>query len=176
MDDDSIMPVYRIQDEDRSFLRTDLGTRVSGPDPVTTIEQAIGTYDGRLFIVGDYAVEQAIRAGHEPDLAIIDHRREREPYHGDIELPEHARYTTQNRSGTVSDDAYTVVGEALDALPAIIEVDGEEDLLGLAVIDHGETGDMLLFGAPGIDGEEGVKRVMMDDAIKKTVNEMITCP
>lgn len=170
------MPVYRIQDEDRSFLRTDLGTLVSGPDPVTTIEHAVGSHDGRLFIVGDYAVEQAIRAGHEPGLAIIDHRREREPYQGDIELPDHARYIAQNHAGTVSDEAYAIVKEALDALPAIIEIDGEEDLLGLAVIAHAETGDMLLFGAPGIDGPEGVKRVMIDDTIKETVDEMIAHP
>ncbi|MCJ7429213.1 MAG: GTP-dependent dephospho-CoA kinase family protein [Candidatus Nanohaloarchaeota archaeon QJJ-5] len=166
------MTVYEKQDADTSFLRTELGTVVTADDPVQTITKAVGRTNGQLFIVGDFAVESAIDAGIEPDIAIIDHMCEREPYQPEIELPDHTRYSAPNRAGQISDEAYSIVGQAMENRPALIEIEGEEDLLGLAIIDHSPTGHHLLFGAPGIDGPAGVKHVTITDELKQTVTAM----
>lgn len=170
------MTVYRVKDADTSFLRTELGTLVTGPDAITTIEQAVADSTRPLYIVGDYAVETAQKADIKPDLAVIDYKRERKPYEPEIALPDYNQLHAANEQGTITKNAYETVKTALDSLPALVEIDGEEDLIGLAVIALGEPGGTLLFGSPGIHDEEGVKRVEITEPLQKTVTEMLSPP
>jgi hypothetical protein len=119
--------------------------------------------------VGDATTERLMSMGIIPSIQIVDgvERRERR------ELPA-KRYAREirciNPAGAVSNDALKAVKEALGSeKPVRILVEGEEDLLGVAVLALAPDGSVMFYGQP----LEGLVAVVINNKSRKKFGEVI---
>lgn len=151
---------YELETDDLDALRG-AGTLYHGGDPVWNARRCLAGTEQPVYAVGDVAAESLLEAGASPALVVTDGRTRRTAYSAALDLDEYATYTAENPAGRITEEAYDAVRDALDNAPAHIDVEGEEDLLGLAVVAHA-TGGTLVYGDPGIDGPEGLRAVNVE--------------
>lgn len=161
-DDEGADLYYALETGDLEVLRG-AGTLYHGPDAVVNARRCLAGADEPVYAVGDVAAESLLDAGASPALVVTDGKTHRTPYEADIALDERTTYTVRNQAGGITEAAYDAVKTAMDDAPAHLAVEGEEDLLGLAVVDHAEHGT-LVYGDPGIDGPEGLRAVDVSEA------------
>ncbi len=124
--------------------------------------------DMRLYTVGDVVTHRAVSAGLRPDIGIIDgfsmrNPCIREPY----SFPR--RLTAKNPPGTITDELIAAIEEASRKPPALIVVEGEEDLAVVPLVLIAPAGGVVLYGQPG----EGVVLKEIDDESKRRAAELI---
>lgn len=171
------MPVYRLRDKDKKFLREGFGELFSGSEPIENAESLLEKIPegAELYVVGDYCAERILEAGGEPEVVIYDMKVERKKYSGLEGLLESFKIIkTSNKRGEISKGAHETVKKAIESGETAVEVDGEEDLLGLAVVACAEHETYLAYGDPGISGEEGIRLVELDAEVKKKVGSMLS--
>ena len=101
--------------------------------------------------VGDVVTANAFSACLTPAVAIIDGFTKRSPY---LKMPQFAGHLifVKNPAGTITDELISAVAEAHSRAPAVITVEGEEDLAVLPLINVLIDGELILYGQP----DEGV--------------------
>lgn len=167
---------YELDADDIDALRGQ-GTLYHGPDRVVNARRCIAGTERPLYAVGDVAAESLIDAGAAPALVVTDGRTRRTRYDTDLDLDRYTEYAAENPAGCITEEAYDAVRDALDDASAHIRVEGEEDLLGLAVVDHAEAGT-LVYGDPGIDGPAGIRAVGVGDvgdAVRTLLDDIGPC-
>lgn len=171
------MAVYILCDRDKKFLREDFGELFSGSDPAKNAERVLEEAPGesKLYVVGDYCAEKILKAGGSPEVIVYDKKVRREHYRG-LEglLKSFNIIKASNSRGEISEEAHKTVKEAIESGKTAVKIDGEEDLLGLSVVDCAEPGTYLAYGDPGISGEEGIRLVEVDAEVKKKVGRMLS--
>ncbi|HUK38799.1 MAG TPA: GTP-dependent dephospho-CoA kinase family protein [Methanomicrobiales archaeon] len=115
----------------------------------------------RVYAVGDVVTHNLMKEGISPEVAIIDGHTRREPCSRVPEIPIR-RILARNPPGTISDDLVRAVRDAVERPPALIFVEGEEDLAVLPLVLAAPPGVVLLYGQPG----EGVVLREVDAAAK----------
>jgi len=121
-----------------------------------------------LVAVGDIVSETAIRHGFKPELIIFDKKEKRKPVKPEIVklLKKYGAlsFKCRNSAGVLCLDAWKTVANALSAeSPARLEIDGEEDLLALAVLFLAPSNYNLIYGQPG----KGIVLVEITDELKQ---------
>lgn len=127
--------------------------------------------DAKMVIsVGDATTERLISLGIVPDIQIVD-GRERRSSRAEVKHMHRKELRCTNPPGTVSRDAMDAVNRALSLeKPVRIYVDGEEDLLGLAVLRLAPAGSVMLYGQP----LEGVVVLRIDDEIRERYRHLLS--
>jgi hypothetical protein len=110
-----------------------------------------------VYTVGDVVTHRLVRAGVTPDVAIIDGHTMRAPC---TRVPRLAarQLAARNLPGTISDDLIRAIKDAVANPPAVIIVEGEEDLAVIPLVLEAPPGALVLYGQPG----EGVVLRVVD--------------
>ncbi len=128
------------------------------------------TSSSLVVTVGDRVTEtlQEI-TGRSPDVFIVDGRERRSVR----DLPKLAHASTlraENPAGGITKAARSAVKEAFAAKkPAMVIIDGEEDLLTIPAVIDAPVGSVVLYGQP----LEGVVAVKVDDKSKRGAQELL---
>ena len=132
-----------------------------------------------LITVGDATTEKIISFGLTPDLSIIDcvERRIRRSESKILELKtffltttKFKQYQCKNPKGTITKEAYITIKKILmKGEQAIIVIDGEEDMLALAVFALAPLDSVVFYGQP----LEGVVSVKINAKIKNKSRHLL---
>ncbi|MDD1663654.1 MAG: GTP-dependent dephospho-CoA kinase family protein [Methanomicrobiales archaeon] len=133
----------RLPEAERSSLQRPFG------EVFPNIRALLPRIRGRtVYAVGDVVTYNLLRAGVVPRIAIIDGHTMRAPCTRIPDIPLR-RITARNPPGTISDDLVRAIREALASPPALIFVEGEEDLAVLPLVLAAPEGAVVLYGQPG---------------------------
>jgi len=168
------MPVYELEEEHTTFLRDELGDLYTGGTPEENCERLLDDINGGpIYVVGDYSAMQLLDMDVRPDLIIYDGHIRTEEHDNGIDTAGYTALTATNPAGQISQEAYDAVSEAVNKPPTALEIDGEEDLLALAVIDSAEDGANVVYGDPGINGPPGMRLVRVDREVSEAVDRLL---
>jgi uncharacterized protein (UPF0218 family) len=168
------MPVYRLKEEDRSFFREGVGDLIRGRSPEENTSRALKDIKGSLFTVGDVCTDLVLREGRKPDIIVFDRRTQRtERFDIRFDEDHYHLHTAANPAGQITEEAFEALRSALAERPAAVDIDGEEDLLTAALIHLAEPGDTILYGDPGLDGEEGLRKVNVDQPLQDRTRKVL---
>ena len=132
-----------------------------------------------LITVGDATTEKIISFSPTPELSIIDcvERRKRRTESKILELKtffltttKFKQYQCKNPKGTITREAYITIKKILmKGEQAIIVIDGEEDMLALAVFALAPLDSVVFYGQP----LEGLVSVKINDKIKNKSRNLL---
>lgn len=153
----------RLPEAERSSLRKPFGQVY--PD----IRALLPRIRGRtVYAVGDVVTHNLVKEGIAPQIAIIDGHTMREPCTRVPNLP-FRRIVARNPPGTISDDLIRAIRDAVEDPPAIIFVEGEEDLAVLPLVLAAPPGVVILYGQP----KEGIVLREVDGEAKALASAFV---
>ena len=135
----------------RKRLKKPLGTLITG-DFTETMQKfkaiLIKEKPVKLIAVGDAISESLMKNGIFPDLFIVDNRIMREDI-APIKFDAQRTIYAKNAAGTISDEAWNVIKDALNSdVQTKIVIDGEEDLLTLPAVLFAPENSFVVYGQP----------------------------
>jgi uncharacterized protein (UPF0218 family) len=155
---------YTLPRENRRFFKEPFGPLYS------SVEDVMDVIRGRMIIaVGDMVTRNLLIAGITPDVAVIDGITMRSPCR-ETPLLRSPRTDVTNPPGMLTDDLITALKDAVAAPPALIYVDGEEDLAVIPAVLAAPEGAVVLYGQPC----EGVVALLVDDERKKKAEWLLS--
>ncbi len=157
--------MLRLQDEFRDLFKRPFG--ILFPD----MSDVIPLLSGRVvYTVGDVVTDSLLSRGIYPDIAVIDGYTMRSPF---LRTPLYAgasHIRVHNPAGMISPDLIAGLRRALENPPALVFVDGEEDLAVIPLVIAAPSGALVLYGQPG----EGVVLREIDDAARKEAQTLLS--
>ena len=136
----------------------------------TDAEQLLEAAGRPIIAVGDVVTYHLLAAGHQPAVAVIDGRTEREAVSDEVRegLPA-ADVSVASEPATVSRALLEALVTAIDGDEAtVIEVDGEEDLAVVPAVLAAPEGASVVYGQPG----EGMVLAAVDADLRETMDEL----
>jgi len=100
-----------------------------------------------IISVGDVVSESMIKHGILPQVLVVDNRVMRKPItpiHADVNQTLYVK----NPPGTLTDETWTVMREAIQGKRTKVLVDGEEDLLTLVAVSCAPENSFVVYGQP----------------------------
>jgi uncharacterized protein (UPF0218 family) len=171
------MKLLKLPEYLRRELSRPVGILVEGSDYREVAERVKNLILGRRnWCVGDIVVKSMLSTNFVPDTAIIDRRTIRETYIDTSDIEEiYARigviYRIYNPPGHINLEIRDLIESIYKSnKKTLIVVDGEEDLLSLAIIAYGSFGDAVVYGLPN----RGVVVIYIDEDIKRKALEVIS--
>ncbi len=122
-----------------------------------------------VYTVGDVVTYNLVMRGMTPDIAIIDGYTMRVPCRRTPVFLSARRLHAKNPAGTLTDELITSVRDAVRQPPAVIFVDGEEDLAVIPLVLAAPEGAIILYGQPW----EGVVVRIVDSEAKVTAASLL---
>ncbi|MBN2733787.1 MAG: GTP-dependent dephospho-CoA kinase family protein [Methanomicrobiaceae archaeon] len=122
-----------------------------------------------VYAVGDVVTRNLIRRGVVPELSVIDGNTMREPCRCTPLLPV-KRIEVKNPAGFITEELICALRTGADNSPALVHVDGEEDLAVIPLVMMLSLGSAVLYGQPG----EGVVVKIVDSESKKRAEELFS--
>ena len=160
--------MYRLADHLREELKKPLGILVKKGKEADYIKKNLLNKDF-VITVGDRTTESFVLAGGKPKLEIVD-LKEMRSTRVKTETAAEEIIKVRNEAGTISDEAIEVIKNSLNSPKRIrIEIDGEEDLLGIPCIIYAPEGSYVLYGQPN----EGLVVVRVDRNMKDKANAIL---
>jgi len=154
-----------LPEEKRKFFKAPFGTLYREISEVLPLIRG-----SPVFSVGDVVTYRLTEQGIVPDIAVIDGHTMRSPCDRSPLILAH-RITVPNPAGTLSEELLEGLKEALEHMPALVCVDGEEDLAVIPLVMMAPEGTHILYGQPG----EGLVLRVVDLAAKQKAREMFAC-
>ncbi|HVP93932.1 MAG TPA: GTP-dependent dephospho-CoA kinase family protein [Methanoregulaceae archaeon] len=151
-----------LPDEKRKYFKAPFGTLYRDISDVLPLIRG-----SLLYSVGDVVTYRLIEKGIIPDIAVIDGHTMRSPCDRSP-LIQARRFHVKNPAGTLSGELLEGLLEAVTHMPALVCVDGEEDLAVIPLVIMAPMGAIVLYGQPG----EGVVLRTVDAGAKEKANEM----
>lgn len=157
----------------RKKLKAPLGLLIEGSSEETMKELKKMIEEekpSRIVAVGDVVSANMMKYGIFPQVFIVDNKVMREPV-APIRANANETIYVRNPAGTLTEEAREGVRRALDKGGHLIRVmvDGEEDLLTLAVVVHAPENSLVVYGQP----HEGVVAVIATKEKKDEVRKII---
>jgi len=152
----------------RRKLKKPLGELISGSNNhiYLKILSLIDKYKPvKLVSVGDRVSYFLFTHGIKTDVIIIDNREKRRPCTSSLGSVSKNIIRVHNQPGYIESEAWNVVSHALNKGDTTIIVDGEEDLLVLAVASLAPKKTLIFYGQPNM----GVVVVMITDEFKRYI-------
>jgi len=123
----------------------------------------------KVYVVGDFTTLKTIEYNITVDLYVIDNQIMRQPI--EVTLPERVKvFRSHNSPGTITLESWHLLKRifAEDSSVAII-VEGEEDLLTLAVIKFAPKNTFVIYGQPHV----GLVLVRITNEKKKEIDVIL---
>jgi uncharacterized protein (UPF0218 family) len=154
-------------EETRRIVRRPLGTLLRSEAEIRSILKG---FNGLLVTVGDIVSTSLMEMGFNPGLCIVDGRTMRRPMPVAERLKQgRLFFRLANPAGTISDESWRIIKEAIESAPSTLVVDGEEDLLTLVAVYTAPEGSLVLYGQPG----EGVVAIRVDEFSRRMVSNIL---
>jgi uncharacterized protein (UPF0218 family) len=123
----------------------------------------------RVICVGDAVSRNAIKAGEDSWIKIVDGKEMRnetglDDFHGS------RIFLVENEPGTISHIAWETVSEVIKHEGSMLIVNGEEDLLTLPAILEAPKKSFVIYGQPQM---AGIVVVRVNNESKQLANSMI---
>lgn len=124
--------------------------------------------DNIVCTVGDVVTQNAFNNSITPDISVIDGVTKRSNV---VSLPkfEGHRFEVVNPAGTITEALEDTLRAAYAVRPAIILVEGEEDLAVLPLIQMLPDSAVILYGQPDC----GVVLCVVDDRLRKIAADLL---
>jgi uncharacterized protein (UPF0218 family) len=123
----------------------------------------------KIISVGDIISESMAKRGISPQVMIVDNRVMRDPI-TPIFLEADQTLHLKNPPGTLTDQAWSVMGEALSQPQRTkVVVDGEEDLLTLVAVLCAPENSLVVYGQP----REGIVVVRVTEQTKRMIRRIV---
>ncbi|MFQ6095304.1 MAG: DUF359 domain-containing protein [Candidatus Bathyarchaeia archaeon] len=123
----------------------------------------------KIVAVGDRVSENMLKNGIPANVLIVDNRIMRRPIKPIAVNAEETLYL-KNPAGTITDEAWRVIGEALKTDKRVrILVEGEEDLLALVAALCAPENSVVIYGQP----REGVVVIRVTEDVKETLFKLV---
>ena len=152
-------------------LKQPLGRLVAGPALFDLLQK-----EKFIVSIGDRVTFSVLSAGLRPCVCVVDFILERRPYAPAMKEVVAGYGKTvvkvRNPPGTISDELWAALESLFkhpELYPVRVEVDGEEDLAGLAAIALAPGGATIIYGLPN----RGVVVVSATPEHKKKVNDVL---
>jgi uncharacterized protein (UPF0218 family) len=102
-----------------------------------------------VIAVGDVTCATVLDEGYAPEVCVVDGITKRGPYdrkfEGDIE------YVVYNPPATLYPETWSAIDTAInDGLHSIVNVEGEEDLMGFPAVLLASDDSVLIYGQPNV--------------------------
>ena len=136
----------------RQSLKQPLGELVAGTEAECNrvlAEVVAEEKPPMLILVGDAVSRNAVDSRIEPDILIIDHLEKRGKARPFI-FHNRKIIQTKNRAGAIEIEAWHAIDQAIKEGGALIEVDGEEDLLTIPAVLSAPNGSLVVYGQPAV--------------------------
>jgi len=165
------LTLYRVGDKVKTKLKHPLGQLIIG-EPDVTIPQLIDIISKcdpkKIISVGDVVSLALRRRGVNAAIYVIDHKTERKSISQSIAgLRE---VVVRNPPGGITREAIGLLRQVLEQdEPAVVLVDGEEDLLVLPSVLYSPIGSIVVYGQPLV----GIVVVMVSLDSKNMVSELM---
>jgi GTP-dependent dephospho-CoA kinase len=134
----------RLPDEHRDAFRAPYGRLYPSIDAARTV-----LADRTVLAVGDVVTAGLLGDGIVPAVAVVDGFTARNVPVPPVELPGARVLCVQNPAGTITDALEGAIDDGLARPPALIVVDGEEDLAVVPLALGAPDGAVLVYGQPG---------------------------
>ncbi|HTY15722.1 MAG TPA: GTP-dependent dephospho-CoA kinase family protein [Methanoregulaceae archaeon] len=154
-----------LPEEKRKFFKAPFGTLYPDISNVLPLIKGVPVYS-----VGDVVTYRLTEHGVVPDIAVIDGHTMRSPCDRSPLINAH-RISVTNPAGTLSDELLEGLRDALEHTPALVCVEGEEDLAVIPLVMIAPEGAIILYGQPG----EGLVLRIVDPPAKQKAREMFSC-
>lgn len=120
--------------------------------------------------VGDVVTQNAFLHGLTPDVSVIDGFTKRS---NTVAFPDFSGSVLEvnNPAGCISEELTDALSRAYSLRPALVLVDGEEDLAVLPLIGILPDSAVILYGQP----DEGVVFCEVTDSLRKKAVEILSC-
>ena len=138
----------------------------------TDANRLLKEIDGPLIAVGDVVTYHFLKAGREPDVALVDERTKRDAVDEEIRatVTENTHIEAVNPPAEISGDVVRALLEGLARdEPTTILVEGEEDLVALPAIVAAPAGASVVYGQP----DEGMVHVAVTDDHRAEVRALL---
>jgi len=156
--------MLRLPDHHRHHFKTPFGRL----EP--EFECIVPEIEGSSFFctVGDIVTHNALKHGLVPAVAIVDGYTMRKPCN---RVPEAFPkiYCAKNPAGTITRDLVGALRRAIDSPPALVIVEGEEDLAVIPLALLVAPGSIVLYGQPG----EGVVIREIDEGAREDARRLL---
>ena len=157
--------MLRLPDEFRDLFKRPFGTLFSD------IAEVIPHLSGKvIYTVGDVVTDSLLSRGIYPDIAVIDGYTMRSPF---LKTPLYAgarQIRVVNPAGMITPDLIAGLNEALLQPPALVFVDGEEDLAVIPLVLASPDGAFVLYGQPN----EGVVLREIDESARQEARVLLS--
>ena len=125
--------------------------------------------DAPVFAVGDVVTYNLFKSGVVPEIAVIDGITMREPCSRTPHYPS-SKFEVENPAGMITGGLIDTLRVAMDNRPALVFVNGEEDLAVIPLVGMVPQGSAIFYGQPG----EGVVVRMVDDEAVALADELFS--
>ncbi len=143
-------PPRRLPETGRGSLKTPKGILFDvcdGP-PEARVGQRLEEEKPPVVIaVGDVTSTTLLDVGVQPDVCIVDGATKRGAFEREVRTRE--RFVIYNPPATIYPEAWSTIATAIECdAPAVIAVEGEEDLLGFPAVLLAPEDAVMLYGQP----------------------------
>ncbi|WP_435359621.1 GTP-dependent dephospho-CoA kinase family protein [Haloarchaeobius sp. DFWS5] len=138
----------------------------------TDAEILLADVDGPLVAVGDIVTYHLVRAGRDPDVALVDEQTKRERVEDDVRetVAVEPDVRVPNPAGTLTEELVVALRDALASEgPTTVFVDGEEDLAVLPAVLAAPVGGSVVYGQPDV----GMVHVQVTAAGQAEIRDLI---
>lgn len=132
-------------------------------------------HDRMLISVGDVVTSSLVKHGIIPDISIVDLKIGRKDVYKNVEELGISGIKllkiAENKAGTINFKAYQALLELVEteARPAVLQIDGEDDLMTLLAIFLAPLNSLIVYGQPG----EGIVAVEVTEEKKEEARHLI---
>ncbi|MCU0632935.1 MAG: GTP-dependent dephospho-CoA kinase family protein [Methanolinea sp.] len=158
--------MLRLPEDQRYLFQSPFGTLV--PEITDLSSELPGR---RLYTVGDVVTRNVLAMGLLPEVAVVDGHTMRAPCDRTPPLVFPAVYHAENPPGTITRVLVEALRKAIASPPALIIVEGEEDLAVIPLVLEAPEGGWVLYGQPG----EGVVIREIDEEARKKAETLLAC-
>ena len=145
-------PPRRLEFTDRDDLKSPKGDVYhikDGPPEKRVVERIYDENPDIVVAVGDVTCATVLDEGYKPDVSIVDGITKRGVYErkfeGDIE------YIVYNPPATLYPETWSAIDTAIwDGLHSLVNVEGEEDLMGFPAVLLAPENSVLIYGQPDV--------------------------
>ena len=166
------MKIRRLTPELREKLKAPLGLLIQGSfdETMKTLKELIEKEKpSKIISVGDAVSDSMTRHGFSPQVLIVDNKVMRKVIQP-IALDADQTLHVKNPPGTLSEEAWTIIKEALRGKRRTkVLVDGEEDLLTLVAVLCAPENSLVVYGQP----REGIVVVKVTEKTRETMRRIV---
>jgi uncharacterized protein (UPF0218 family) len=104
----------------------------------------------KVYVVGDFTALKTLEYNIPVDLYVIDNQVMRHPFN--VPLPEQVNvYRSRNPPGMITEESWDLIKRITDDdTRSLLIIEGEEDLLTLAVIKFAPNDAFVVYGQPHV--------------------------